>query len=411
MHHCKYLFMNNFGLAAFRKCLVLILFIAPMLISAQDDYTILDEQDDFSSVSPILSEMYNIKGWALQNNGAWYHNIDRIPLSFENRSKPETPRQELGQDNIIALELRRVMVGKDQYVALIHKYHDGEYEFPILEEDWTGFKSFDFYVFRGEKLQELLPDDFEYNTKWGVNLDAMVRGTIRNYVEDDGIVEDEIKKAVLSVEKGEIVNNWNLVWGIHAIKNGEDEVFRFQTVKTFRKKYLVDYYTNTETWEINITRSFWEVRANVFKSFIRDAEEYLVDIEEGLLAVENDSSYQNYYNWGVVRYQMGDYTNAINYFKKAVNVNPEIDDFMLYAFRGNAYSKKGLYNDAIGDFDRALSLEPKNIMDYSNWVKNYFNRGVSKYYLDDMNGACKDWNKALELGFGQAHDYVLEYCE
>lgn len=411
MHHCKYLFMNNFGLAALRKCLVLILIIAPMLINAQEDYTILDYQDDFSSVSPVLSEMSRIKGWALQNNGAWYSNIDRIPLSFENRTKPETPKQELGQSNIIALELRRVMVGKDQYVALIHKYHDGEYEFPILEEDWTAFKSFDFYVFKGEKLQEILPDDFEYNTKWGVNLDVMVRGTVRNYVEDDGIVEDEIKKAVLSVEKGEIVNNWNLVWGIHAIKNGEDEVFRFQIVKTFRKKYLVDYYTNTETWEINITRSFWEVRANVFKSFIRDAEEYLVDIEEGLLSIEYDSSYQNYFNWGVVRYQMGDYANAINYFKKAVSVNPETDDFMLYAFRGNAYSKKGLYNDAIGDFDRALSLEPKDIMDYSNWVKNYFNRGVSKYYLDDLNGACRDWNKALEFGFGQAHDYVLEYCE
>lgn len=404
--------MNNIGLATLKKYLLLVLLITPLLIIAQnDEFVMLDEQDDFSSVSPILSEMNNIKGWALQNNGAWYHNIDRIPMSYENKSKPETPKQELGLDNIIAFELRRVMVGKDQYMAFVHKYHDGDYEFPILEEDWTSFKSFDFYVFKGKKLQEILPDNFEYNTKWGVNLDALARGTVRNYGEDDGIVEDEIKKAVLSVEKGEIINNWNLVWGIHAIKNGEDEVFRFQIVKTFRKDYLVDYYTNIETWEMNITRSFWEVRANVFKSFIRDAEEYLVDIDEGLVEIVYDSSYQNYYNWGVVRYQMGNYREAIEYFRKAVSVNPNTDDFMLYAFRGNAFSKRGMYQDAIGDFDKALSLQPKEIMDYSNWVKNYFNRGVSKYYLNDLNGACKDWNKALELGFGQAHDYVLEYCE
>lgn len=404
--------MNNIGLATLKKYLLLVLLITPLLIIAQnDEFVMLDEQDDFSSVSPILSEMNNIKGWALQNNGAWYHNIDRIPMSYENKSKPETPKQELGLDNIIAFELRRVMVGKDQYMAFVHKYHDGDYEFPILEEDWTSFKSFDFYVFKGKKLQEILPDNFEYNTKWGVNLDALARGTVRNYGEDDGIVEDEIKKAVLSVEKGEIINNWNLVWGIHAIKNGEDEVFRFQIVKTFRKDYLVDYYTNIETWEMNITRSFWEVRANVFKSFIRDAEEYLVDIDEGLVEIVYDSSYQNYYNWGVVRYQMGNYREAIEYFRKAVSVNPDTDDFMLYAFRGNAFSKRGMYQDAIGDFDKALSLQPKEIMDYSNWVKNYFNRGVSKYYLNDLNGACKDWNKALELGFGQAHDYVLEYCE
>jgi len=405
--------MNNTDLAIFRKYLFLVLIFIPMLINAQDDFVVTDEQDDFSSVSPVLSELHNIRGWALQENGAWYSNIDRIPLSFENKSKPHAGRQTLGQENLISLELRRVMVGAEQYMAIVHKYHDGEYEFPVLEEGWTEFKSFEFYIFRGEKLQELLPNDFEYNTKWGTNFDAFARGRYRNYEEDDGIVEDEIKRAVLEVEKGEVVNNWNLVWGMHAIKNGEDEVFRFQIVKTFRKDYLVDYYTNIETWEINITRDFWEVKANVFKSFIRDAEEYLVNIEDGdgLLPLDYDSSYQNYYNWGVVRYQMGDYTNAIKYFKKAVKINPYTDDFMLYAFRGNAFSKKGMYNDAIGDFDKALSFEPKDIMDYSNWVKNYFNRGVSKYYLDDMNGACRDWNKALELGFGQAHDYVMEYCE
>ena len=108
---------------------------------------------------------------------------------------------------------------------------------------------------------------------------------------------------------------------------------------------------------------------------------------------------------------MGDYTSAITYFKKALNKNPDTEDFMIYSFRGNAYSKKELYNDAISDFDHALSLQPMDIMDYSNWVRNYFNRGVAKFYLNDLGGACKDWNKSLELGFGQAHDYIMEYCE
>jgi tetratricopeptide (TPR) repeat protein len=404
--------MKNFSFATIKSILVSLFFlVSATIVPAQEEYSHLEDEIDFSTVSPPLSKLDRVKGWALQDNGAWMSEINRIPLSFENKTKPRTPKEKLGQSNIIEIQLRRVMVGKDQYIAFIHFYNDGEYEFPILQEDWTGFKSFDFYIFRGEKLSEILPDDFEYNTQWGVNLDAFARGTIRNYVEDDGIVEDEIKKAVIAVEKGEIVNNWNLVWGIHAIKNGEDEVFRFNIVKTFRKDYLVDYYTNNETWELNISRSFWELRANTFKSFIRDAQEYLVDIDEGLVPIAYDSSYQNYYNWGVVRYQMGDYTNAIRYFKKAVAQNPETDDFMIYSFRGNAYSKKEMYNDAISDFDRALSLQPKDLMDYSNWVRNYFNRGVSKFYLDDLDGACKDWNKALELGFGQAHDYVMEYCD
>jgi tetratricopeptide (TPR) repeat protein len=69
------------------------------------------------------------------------------------------------------------------------------------------------------------------------------------------------------------------------------------------------------------------------------------------------------------------------------------------------------YNDAIGDYDKALDLKPKNMMDYSDWVRNYFNRGVAKYYLQDIAGACKDWEKALELGFGPAHDYITKYCD
>jgi len=83
---------------------------------------------------------------------------------------------------------------------------------------------------------------------------------------------------------------------------------------------------------------------------------------------------------------------------------------MIYSFLGNARSKLHLFNDAIADYDKALSLDPKSIMDYSDWVKNYYNRGVAKYYLGDMDGACRDWKKSLELGFGPAHDYIMKYC-
>ncbi|PLX13853.1 MAG: hypothetical protein C0598_02735 [Marinilabiliales bacterium] len=414
MHHCKHLFMTKMISSTIKSWGLLTLFVlSGFIVNAQYGYVHMEGETDFSNVSPILSEIDRgqIMGWALQDNGAWISEKGRIPLSFENKEKPQTEREKLGQDNIISLQLRRVMVGSEQYMALIHIYYDGDYEFPILQEGWTKFKSFDFYVFKANKLEELFPEDFEYNTKWGVNLNTFTRGTVRDFEQDKGLIEDEIKKAVLLVEKGEVVNNWNLVFGINPVKNGEDVGVRFKLVKTFRKDYLVDYYTNEQTWEMNINRSYWEVRTNIFKSFVQDAQEYLIDIDEGLIPTSHDSTYQNYYNWGVVRYQMGDYTSAITYFKKALNKNPDTEDFMIYSFRGNAYSKKELYNDAISDFDHALSLQPKDIMDYSNWVRNYFNRGVAKFYLNDLGGACKDWNKSLELGFGQAHDYIMEYCE
>jgi len=49
-------------------------------------------------------------------------------------------------------------------------------------------------------------------------------------------------------------------------------------------------------------------------------------------------------------------------------------------------------------------------MDYSNWVKNYFNRGVARYYLEETDEACADWKKSYDLGYGSASEYLIEYC-
>lgn len=405
--------MNNLDFKTVNLLLLISFMAVSFTVYGQSDYghdRIVGE-NHISSVSSVLSKMDNITGWALQDNGSWLSSKNRIPLSDENNLAPNNEKEDLGQLNVISLELRRVMIGDEQYMALIHKYRDGEYEFPILQEGWKAYNSYEFYVFRGEKLKEIIPDNFKWNTAWGVNLNVYARGTIKDYTEGERLGEDAIKRAVLMIQKGEVISNYNLVMGVAAVKNGEDESFRFRLIKTFKKDYLVSYYTNLETWEININSRFWEVRSNIFYSFIRDAQEYLVDIEEGLVSIEIDSSYQNLYNWGVIRYQMGDYTGAIEYFQKALKINPGTQDFMLYSFKGNAFSKRKMYNDAIADFDKALSLHPNDILDYSNWVRNYFNRGVAKYYLSNMQGACRDWNKALELGFGQAHDYVIEYCE
>ncbi len=274
----------------------------------------------------------------------------------------------------------------------------------------TGFKdkSLDFYVFEGEKLKEILPHDIPFNEKYAVNLNTYVRGTIKDY--DNKVEEDLIVKAIQAIELSERINDLNLIMAVYPIKNGEEEVCRFKLIPSFRKNYLASFYTAPDNWERNFDMTFYECKFYQFKSFIRDSEEFLIPVDE----VSEDgtpSEFTNNYNWGILKYQMGDYPTAIEYFDKAVAENPETEDFLLYSFRGNAKSKMRLYGDAIEDFDKALDLRPEDIMDYSNWVKNYFNRGVAKYYLEDLNGACKDWGKALELGFGPAHDYLMEYCE
>ena len=364
---------------------------------------------NFSSLSPVQSEMDEMRGWAKQDNGSWLSAKNRITFTDEKTNKGTGGERKLGQDNIITLQLRKVMIKNKQYNVLVKKYFDGQYEFPVLHENWRGFKSLDFFVFPSYKLEEILPNEIPFNEQYAVNLQLYARGTIRDYEKKQE--DDEIVAAIQRVERGEIVNDWNIVFAVFPIKNGDNEVIRFKLIKSFNRNYLASFYTAPSNWERNFEMTFYEINFFRFKSFIRDAQEYVLDVTENVDHLTLEGAYKNNYNWGILRYQMGDWPSAIDYFNEALKINPDPDDFLIYSFRGNARSKMQQYNDAIDDFDKALDMQPKDIMDYSNWVKNYFNRGVAKYYLDDLDGACKDWNKALELGFGQAHDFIMDYCE
>jgi len=388
--------------------LLVSLWFIPLGVMAQQDDNC-DGQDElvnYSTLSPVQSSITKAKGWAVQNNGKWVSSSNRIPYADEKTNKSNEPSRKLGQDNFMSLELRKIMIKDKQYNVLIKKYHDGVYEFPVLHENWEAFNSLDYYVFKSELLSKILPQDIPFNNKYAVNLNAFARGTIKNY--DPKREEDMIVADVQSVLSGEEVNDWNLVFAVYPIKNGDNEVVRFKLIKTFRKAYLASYFVAPDNWSKLFDRTFYEVPLYVFKSFIRNSEEYYVPVEE--IADSANNLYLSYYNRGVLKYQMGDYPSAIDFFIKSLEVNPETDDFLIFSYLGNARSKMHLYNDAIGDYDKALELKPKSVMDYSDWIKNYYNRGVAKYFMDDLDGACRDWKKALEMGFGPAHDYITKFC-
>ncbi len=364
---------------------------------------------NFSSLSPVQSEIDNLRGWAKQDNGTWLATRNRIPFTDEKTNKSTRSERKLGQDNIISLELRKVMIGNKQYNVLFKKYYDGEYEFPVLLENWKGFKSLEYYVFPSSKLSEILPDVIPFNQQYAVNLNVFARGTIRDY--ENKHPDDEIVRTIQSVERSEVVNDWNIIFAVFPIKNGDNEVVRFKLIKSFNENYLASFYAAPANWESNFEMTFYETNFFRFKSFIRDAQEYVLPLAEDVNNLTPEKAFENNYNWGILKYQMGDWPSAIDFFNQALMIKPNTEDFLIYSYRGNARSKMCLFTDAIDDFDKALDIKPEEIMEYSNWVKNYFNRGVAKYYLNDLDGACKDWNRALELGFGQAYFYVLDYCE
>ncbi|MFP4470964.1 MAG: hypothetical protein ACLFPE_09780, partial [Bacteroidales bacterium] len=119
-----------------------------------------------------------------------------------------------------------------------------------------------------------------------------------------------------------------------------------------------------------------------------------------------------FFEQGVSLYKQGRYRESIRTFDEILEIQAEFNNILLYTYRASAYHKLGNYQLAVEGFTTAILMEPVNQDHYLEWVRAYFNRGVSKYFLDDRTGACRDWNKALELGLEdmEARSYINKFC-
>lgn len=406
-------------------CLLYLLYLSLSGFSQGESTT---DLENFSIMSPVQSGIYDAKGWSLQDNGKWASAPNKIPFT-DSRSNNSRPGglNELGQDNFYSLELRKIMIDDEQYNVLVRKYNDGEFEFPFLQRNWRFFESLEFFVFRSEKLKELLPEEVQFNVPYLVNLNCYLTGKIRNYKKSvfteeglnlsnyaTGVINnfqttnteyyDLIIRQIQDRKLGKKMSDGNLFFAVYPIKSADKEVARFKLVRNYKHENLNRMQASPDNWKNLFAENFYEVNFNTYSNFISQSMAYYIELDKATTAY--DANYQ----WGVLRYQIGDYVGALEAFNKAFEENPKTDDFMIYSYRGNARSKIGLHTDAIADFDKAISLRPKRVIDYPNWIRNYFNRGVAKYYLDNGTGACEDWKKAYDLGYGSASEYLIDFC-
>jgi len=63
----------------------------------------------------------------------------------------------------------------------------------------------------------------------------------------------------------------------------------------------------------------------------------------------------------------------------------------------------GDYKKALKYFDNVYKRDPTN-------VDILFNRGLTKYKLENVNGACKDWKRAEKYGDKEATDLIKKHC-
>ncbi len=268
--------------------LILLLTIATLQSQGQNTADL----QNFSIMSPVQSGIYEAKGWSMQDNGTWAFAPNKIPYT-DSRSNNARPGglNELGQDNFFSLELRKIMIDDEQYNVLIKKYNDGEFEFSYLQRNWLFFKSLEFWVFKSEKLKELMPEDVKFNVPYIVNLECYLTGKIRNYEKTvftdkglnlanytTGVINnvqtteydylDLIMRLVLDWKFGKTLSDGNLFMAVYPIKAADKEVARFKLIKNYNHENLNKMQLSPDNWKELFAQNFYEIEFNNFSNFI-----------------------------------------------------------------------------------------------------------------------------------------------
>lgn len=209
------------------------------------------------------------------------------------------------------------------------------------------------------------------------------RGNVRADLGDQPGAIEEYRKAVkLFFDQGDLANYQRVL----------DNLKQVQLKPTIPTE---DVKTKNKPQPSPTTKVMAE---NVFNQGLNKAknEDYTEAVENFSQALQLNAQYdQAYYNRGLARFRLGANQEAIADFTQALRLNPDYAE--AYVGRGNAYRKQGDNQGAVMDYTQLLRLFPDD-------AKAYYNRGVAYSELADKQKAIEDYQKAIKLYYEQGDE-------
>jgi tetratricopeptide (TPR) repeat protein len=159
-------------------------------------------------------------------------------------------------------------------------------------------------------------------------------------------------------------------------------------------------------------------------------------IGDSVFTISYDALYADYLEKGVAKAETGDYSGAISDFNTAWLYKN--DDAQLYFNLGLAYYMTGDYSQALKDFTNCIELDSlyeaaygqrgvslcrlertdESFKDFFTAIRlapekglNYDNLGIAYLQAGLNDDACSNLNTAKELGYPNAYDVFVQYCE
>ena len=187
--------------------------------------------------------------------------------------------------------------------------------------------------------------------------------------------EEEIEETRVS-PKSSAMNYDNLAWNAFREKKPKE------AIQLYSKAIELDP-TNKEYYNSRANTYYWELKE--YENAIKDYTKY----------IQFDENWKGAFcSRGECYINLGKYDLAIEDFNQAIRIDPSW--YGPYFSRGQLLAQKGKNQEAIMDFNKAIELYPTNA-NASTYAEYYFNRGIEKELLGDMNGAIRDYTKTIEL--------------
>jgi tetratricopeptide (TPR) repeat protein len=389
--------------ALIKREILLLVFVVviPMVLWAQSPER---PRKEIPLITDVISTLEEAEGWMLQNNGEWISSKNQIPFKDYALNKRKSGRYGLGKENFDHVDLRSITINNEIYSILLVYAKDGNYEFPVLEENWNDFNTLTYYVFKESKWNYIFPDSMVFNVPYAVNTNLVATGVLTDYNEETYLfeIENHTRQAIYQQAEG----NTNLIFAAYPVAIRDKKYFRFKLYETINKreiyvKYLLPYNRD------KLFRTFYyELDFDVFAEFVMNIG--LIDQTK----IGDPGYYLKFMELGKKKFDDEEYRSALQLFVKASMVQPP-DSAMISIFlwKGKAKLKLNSGSEALDDFDSAINRTPKTIQAKNDWLAAHFERGNAYYYLHQYPNACEDWNFALQNGIGEAFEKIKKNCD
>jgi tetratricopeptide (TPR) repeat protein len=161
-------------------------------------------------------------------------------------------------------------------------------------------------------------------------------------------------------------------WGISELS----KKWRYRTVALFVSSTVIFVCLSVVTWT---QVRYWQNSIALF--------DHTLNV--------TDNNYYAYYGRGGAYVLLGNDSQAIGDYDKAIEIYPK--DAEVYFNRGNSYLHIGNYQQAIGDYDKAIQINPKFVEAYNNRASAYSNLGNQSQAIEDLKTAAGLGYKAAEI--------------